>query len=233
MRIQVNYRDQCTTRYPLNGRCRWKLVVFSGEDKFNLDGPGQCSCYWKYLRKEEKYFSARQKGGGGVILWVAVSCYVLSTSVDVHGTINPKLYCRILEAGFRPYIAEFAPQDWVFQQDNTPSHVGVFLTTISMFFRGLRFPQTFILSRTYGESSFSMHASTIGRILVLKNRKEISPVISTTQTKTQLKISMFLKFIVSLVPTGGSSSLFYLVLFFTSLQIHVEESRKCFGTPRT
>ncbi len=102
---------------------RWKRVVFSGEKKFILDGPDLFSYYWHDLRKEERYFSTHQKGGGGFMLWAAMSYYGLSRLVVIHATINSRRYRRILDAGLRPFVAEFAPQDWIFQQDNAPAHV--------------------------------------------------------------------------------------------------------------
>ena len=44
-------------------------VVFSDEKKFNLDGPDGYAYYWRDLRKEQKYFSNRNFGGGSVIVW--------------------------------------------------------------------------------------------------------------------------------------------------------------------
>ena len=43
---------------------KWEAVVFSGEKKFNLDGPDGTQCYWHDLRKEKQLFSKRPFGGG-------------------------------------------------------------------------------------------------------------------------------------------------------------------------
>ncbi len=94
----------------------------SDEKKFNLDGPDGFSMYWDDLRKEEKYFTTRQNGGRGFMLWGAMSWYGLSSLVVVNGSINSEQYCSILEAGLLPFVEEFAPQDWVFQKDNATAH---------------------------------------------------------------------------------------------------------------
>ncbi len=52
----------------------------------------------------------------------AMSWYGLSSLVDVKGSINSEQYCAILEAGLFPFLEEFAPQDWVFLQDNAAAH---------------------------------------------------------------------------------------------------------------
>uniref|UniRef100_A0A915EPL0 Tc3 transposase DNA binding domain-containing protein n=1 Tax=Ditylenchus dipsaci TaxID=166011 RepID=A0A915EPL0_9BILA len=44
----------------------WESVIFSDEKKFNLDGPDGFSYYWRDLRKEPRFFSKRNFGGGGL-----------------------------------------------------------------------------------------------------------------------------------------------------------------------
>ncbi len=89
-------------------------MVFSDEKKFNLDGPDGFSYYWHDLRKEERYFSTLQKGGGGVMLWAAMSYYGLSRLVAILATISSRRYRRMLDAGLRPFVADFAAQDRIF-----------------------------------------------------------------------------------------------------------------------
>ncbi len=103
-----------------------------------------------------------------------MSYYGLSRLIAIHATINSSRYRRILDAGFRPLVADVAPQDWMFQQDNATAHVAhdthsYFLTPISVIFRGLRIPQTLITSRTYGESSSAMYTRTIRNIVLFKS----------------------------------------------------------------
>nr|CCA25872.1 protein Y6B3B.8 putative [Albugo laibachii Nc14] len=54
-------------------RAGWDRVVFSDEEKFNLDGPDGFKYYWRDLRKEEDILSRRQSGGGSVMIWAAFS----------------------------------------------------------------------------------------------------------------------------------------------------------------
>ncbi len=57
------------------------------------------------------------------MLWAAMSYYGLSRLIAIHAKINSRRYRRILDAGLSPFVAEFALQDWIFQQDNAPAHV--------------------------------------------------------------------------------------------------------------
>ena len=47
---------------------KWRVVIFSDEKKFNLDGPDGNQYYWHDLRKEPQYFSKRASGGGSVMV---------------------------------------------------------------------------------------------------------------------------------------------------------------------
>jgi len=49
----------------------WQSVIFSDEKRFNLDGPDGFQYYWHDLRHEDKIYSKRQFGGGGVMVWAA------------------------------------------------------------------------------------------------------------------------------------------------------------------
>ncbi len=81
-------------------RSRWKRVVFSDEKKFNLDGPDGFAYHWHDIRKEERYFSKRQQGGGSVMVWAVMSYYGLSSMVVLNGTLKFEDYCDVLSRGF-------------------------------------------------------------------------------------------------------------------------------------
>uniref|UniRef100_A0A915CR11 Transposase Tc1-like domain-containing protein n=1 Tax=Ditylenchus dipsaci TaxID=166011 RepID=A0A915CR11_9BILA len=53
----------------------WESVIFSDEKKFNLDGPDGFSYYWRDLRKEPRFFSKRNFGGGSVMVWLGFSAF--------------------------------------------------------------------------------------------------------------------------------------------------------------
>lgn len=47
----------------------WDKVIFTDEKKWNLDGPDGLRYYWHDLRKEPRYFSKRNFGGGSLMVW--------------------------------------------------------------------------------------------------------------------------------------------------------------------
>ncbi|GBL79380.1 hypothetical protein AVEN_92570-1 [Araneus ventricosus] len=47
-------------------------VLFSDEEKCNLDGPDRNKKYWHDLRKEPRSFFSRPSGGGSVMVWAAI-----------------------------------------------------------------------------------------------------------------------------------------------------------------
>ena len=49
----------------------WNQVMVSDEKKINCDGPDGFAFYSHDLRKEEKVFSKRTRGGASVMVWAA------------------------------------------------------------------------------------------------------------------------------------------------------------------
>ena len=103
-------------------RTRWRRVIFSDEKKFNLDGPDGLSYYWHDLRKEPRYFSKRQQGGGGVTIWAAMSYNSVSNVAVLQGYMNSDYYCQVLTHCLFPFASEECPGKWIFQQDNASCH---------------------------------------------------------------------------------------------------------------
>lgn len=66
-----------------------KKVISTDEKKFNLDGPDGYNIYLHYLQKEKRVFSREHSRTGGVIVWGAISYYVI---VDLF-TLNFQRCC--------------------------------------------------------------------------------------------------------------------------------------------
>lgn len=100
----------------------WKRIIWSDEKKFNLDGPDGLSYYWHDIRKEELYFSSRQRGGASVMVWAAFGFNGRTPIRFIDGRLNAQGYCQVLQQGLWPHRWNLADAPMVFQQDNAPVH---------------------------------------------------------------------------------------------------------------
>ena len=96
--------------------------MFSDEKKFNLDGPDGFAYYWHDLRREQLIFSKRQQGGRSLIVWGAMSYYVLSDLIVIKWNQDSKGYCDTLETGLLEFAATTLGETFTFQQDNAVIH---------------------------------------------------------------------------------------------------------------
>ena len=81
----------------------WKKVVFSDEEKFNLDGPDGYKYYFHELRKEERFLSRRQCGGGSIMLWGSISYNGALSLVKISGHQNVIKYVELLDQELGSY----------------------------------------------------------------------------------------------------------------------------------
>ena len=44
-------------------------MIFTDEERFNLEGPDGLHCYYHDLRKEQQLPSRRSMGGDGITIW--------------------------------------------------------------------------------------------------------------------------------------------------------------------
>lgn len=97
-------------------------MIFSDEKKFNLDGPDGIQYYWRDLRKEPKYFSKRNFGGGSLMVWGAFCSAGTLTLAFPSTKMNSLEYIGVLENHLLPYLYIHQDESWIFQQDNAPIH---------------------------------------------------------------------------------------------------------------
>ena len=69
-------------KFAYNSICNqrdWTKIIFSDENKFNLNGPDRFCHYWQDIWKEQELFSKRQGGGGVSWSWQpSVSMFALT-----------------------------------------------------------------------------------------------------------------------------------------------------------
>ena len=100
----------------------WSAVIFSDEKKFNLDGPDGWQYYWHHLDHEEQWFSKRQSGGGGIMVWGAFSSLGKSELCVLEGKQDSFAYTVTLSDYMLPFGHANYGHDFVFMQDNASIH---------------------------------------------------------------------------------------------------------------
>ena len=100
----------------------WFKVIWSDEKKWNLDGPDSLNSYWHDLRKEPKYFSCRNFGGGTLMSWAAFSTQGKLQIAFPSARMNSEEYQEVLEACLIPFLEEHDEIPLIFQQDNASIH---------------------------------------------------------------------------------------------------------------
>lgn len=97
-------------------------MIFSDEKKFNLDGPDGFNGYWRDLRKEPRFFSKRNFGGGSVMVWGAFSTTGKLKIQFVSHKMKSSDYIDVLKASLLPVIRRRRKAKLIFQQDNARIH---------------------------------------------------------------------------------------------------------------
>ncbi|CAM9970876.1 unnamed protein product, partial [Choristocarpus tenellus] len=81
----------------------WSDVVFTDENKFNLDGPDGLKMYWHNLRDKPEEFVSRQRGRGGVMVWAGFSLFGKTELAILEGNQDSETYIRTLLEYFLPF----------------------------------------------------------------------------------------------------------------------------------
>jgi hypothetical protein len=110
------------SREHMTWNLEWQTVVWSGEKKFNLNGPDGFNYYWHDLRKEKCFSTKRNMGGGSVMIWASFGYFGKSEICFIDSRLNAKGYCEILKNHLVDIGHSIGGSDWLFQQDNAPVH---------------------------------------------------------------------------------------------------------------
>lgn len=97
-------------------------MIFPDEKKFNLDGPDGFNSYWRDLRKEPRYFSKRNFGGGSVVCWAAFSVGGKAQIAFTSHRMDSAEYIQVLGAHLKPFWDHIFEEGICFQQDNAAIH---------------------------------------------------------------------------------------------------------------
>uniref|UniRef100_A0A915EHL7 Transposable element Tc3 transposase n=1 Tax=Ditylenchus dipsaci TaxID=166011 RepID=A0A915EHL7_9BILA len=79
--------------------------------------------YWRDLRKEPKYFSKRNFGGGSVIVWGAFTSLGKLELQFISTKMDAREYQEVLSHSLMPYLHSRSRQKLVYQHDNAGVNV--------------------------------------------------------------------------------------------------------------
>ena len=82
---------------------KWSSVVWSDENKFNLDGPDGLAYKWHDLRKEKQWFSKRHSGGQSVMVWACFGGQLKSELAFLVGAQDGQKYVGTLRQYLLPF----------------------------------------------------------------------------------------------------------------------------------
>ena len=100
----------------------WTRVIFSDEKKWNLKGNDGYVSIWK--EKTQQYtFETDLCRFPGVMVWGAICSNGASYIYRIKGKLKAVDYQRMLEEEIFGLDLENLPENFIFQQDNTPVHV--------------------------------------------------------------------------------------------------------------
>ena len=104
-------------------------VLWTDECRATLDGPDGWSKGWLLTGQSPTIQTRRQQGGGGVMFWAGIinDTIVGPFRVPDGLKMNSQSYCNFLETNLVPWM-ETQTGDFIFQQDNAPSHASKFTT---------------------------------------------------------------------------------------------------------
>ena len=97
-------------------------MIFSDEKKFNLDGPDGFSGYWRDLRRELKYFSTRNFGGGSLMVWLGFCATGKLNLAFTSCKMKSSEYIDVLKLCLIPFKNKYRRKKFVFQQDKANIH---------------------------------------------------------------------------------------------------------------
>uniref|UniRef100_A0A0K0FMA1 DDE_3 domain-containing protein n=1 Tax=Strongyloides venezuelensis TaxID=75913 RepID=A0A0K0FMA1_STRVS len=100
----------------------WTRVIFSDENKLNLDGPDGFNSYWGDLKKESRYNSKCNFCDGNVIVFACFSSYGRSEFTFINHRMDLLVYQNVLRDNLIPYFKRFRSVLFKYMQDNAICH---------------------------------------------------------------------------------------------------------------
>lgn len=105
---------------------QWKRVIFSDDNRLNLDGPDGCKYHWHEFRKERRIFFSRHSDGGGLMICGEISSKGATSFCIIDCSMNKERLISILEDYLLQFsYAEYGAgcKDFMYMQDNASFHI--------------------------------------------------------------------------------------------------------------
>ena len=109
----------------MSWKSEYERIIFSDEEKSNLDGPDVFFYYWHDLHKKAKAFSKRQQGEGSLMVWAAFGFHGKVNIAFPSGRTNALTYQDLLKENLLPIVEATGGPFWMFQQDNLSIHTAL------------------------------------------------------------------------------------------------------------